>query len=43
MNQFKPRIAYGETAGPVNFGATFTPLGGTNIGGLLGSVVSTQI
>ncbi|SDA88769.1 TonB-linked outer membrane protein, SusC/RagA family [Algoriphagus alkaliphilus] len=43
MNQLKPRIAYGETAGPVNFGATFTPLGGTNIGGLLGSVVSTQI
>lgn len=43
MNQLKPRVAYGETAGPVNFGATFTPLGGTNIGGLLGSVVSTQI
>lgn len=43
MNQFKPRIAYGETAGPVNFGATFTPLNGTNIGGLLGSVVGTQI
>ncbi|SEF46539.1 SusC/RagA family TonB-linked outer membrane protein [Algoriphagus boritolerans] len=43
INQLKPRIAYGETAGPVNFGSTFTPLGGTNIGGLLGSVVSTQI
>ncbi|MDF2158593.1 SusC/RagA family TonB-linked outer membrane protein [Algoriphagus sp. CAU 1675] len=43
INQLKPRIAYGETAGPVGFGATFTPLGGTNIGGLLGSVVSTQI
>ena len=43
MNQLKPRVAYGETAGPVGFGATFTPLGGTNIGGLLGSVVSTQI
>ncbi|PZV79712.1 TonB-linked SusC/RagA family outer membrane protein [Algoriphagus aquaeductus] len=43
INQLKPRIAYGETAGPVNFGATFTPLGGTNIGGLLGSVVGTQI
>ncbi len=43
VNQLKPRIAYGETAGPVNFGATFTPLGGTNIGGLLGSVVGTQI
>jgi TonB-linked SusC/RagA family outer membrane protein len=43
MNQLKPRIAYGETAGPVNFGATFTALDGTNIGGLLGSVVGTQI
>jgi len=43
INQLKPRIAYGETAGAVNFGATFTPLGGTNIGGLLGSVVGTQI
>ena len=43
INLLKPRIAYGETAGPVAFGATFTPLNGTNIGGLLGSVVSTQI
>lgn len=43
INQLKPRIAYGETAGPVPFGSTFTPLGGANIGGLLGSVVSTQI
>jgi len=43
INQLKPRIAYGETAGPVPFGATFTALGGTNIGGFLGSVVSTQI
>jgi TonB-linked SusC/RagA family outer membrane protein len=43
ISQFKPRIAYGETAGPVAFGATFTPLGGTNIGGLLGSTVSTSI
>ncbi|MEJ8841035.1 SusC/RagA family TonB-linked outer membrane protein [Lacibacter sp. H375] len=43
INQLKPRIAYGETAGPVAFGSTFTPLNGTNIGGLLGSVVSTQI
>jgi len=43
VNQLKPRIAYGETAGPVAFGSTFTPLGGANIGGLLGSVVSTQI
>lgn len=43
ISQLKPRIAYGETAGPVGFGATFTPLGGTNIGGLLGSTVSTSI
>ncbi|RZS96754.1 SusC/RagA family TonB-linked outer membrane protein [Cecembia calidifontis] len=43
FSALKPRIAYGETAGPVAFGATFTPLGGANIGGLLGSVVSTQI
>ncbi|WP_339753273.1 SusC/RagA family TonB-linked outer membrane protein [Algoriphagus aquimarinus] len=39
----KPRIAYGETAGPVPFGSTYTPLGGTNIGGLLGSTVATSI
>ena len=43
INLLKPRIAYGETAGPVAFGSTFTPLDGTNIGGLLGSTVSTQI
>ncbi|WP_226390788.1 SusC/RagA family TonB-linked outer membrane protein [Penaeicola halotolerans] len=43
VSQLKPRIAYGETAGPVGFGATFTPLGGANVGGLLGSVVSTAI
>lgn len=43
VSNLKPRIAYGETAGPVAFGTTFTPLGGSNIGGLLGSVVSPQI
>jgi outer membrane receptor protein involved in Fe transport len=43
VSQLKPRIAYGETAGPVGFGQTFTPLGGTNIGGLLGSTVATSI
>lgn len=43
ITQLKPRIAYGQTAGPVPFGATFTPLGGTNIGGFLGSVVSTSL
>lgn len=41
VSQLKPRIAYGETAGPVTFGDTFTPLLGVNIGGLLGSVVSS--
>ncbi|MFM7357332.1 MAG: SusC/RagA family TonB-linked outer membrane protein [Sediminibacterium sp.] len=43
ISQFKPRIAYGQTAGPVPFGATFTSLGGVNIGGLLGSTVATSI
>jgi TonB-linked SusC/RagA family outer membrane protein len=43
ISQLKPRIAYGETAGPVEFGSTFTKLEGANIGGLLGSVVDTQI
>ena len=43
ITQLKPRIAYGATSGPVAFGSTFTSLGGTNIGGLLGSVVSSQI
>jgi outer membrane receptor protein involved in Fe transport len=43
ISQLKPRIAYGATSGPVAFGSTFTSLGGTNIGGLLGSVVSSQI
>ncbi|AFL85413.1 TonB-linked outer membrane protein, SusC/RagA family [Belliella baltica DSM 15883] len=43
VNQLKPRIAYGETAGPVAFGNIYTPLIGANIGGLLGSVVSAQV
>lgn len=43
ISQLKPRIAYGETAGPVAFGNTFTPLQGANIGGLLGSVVGSQV
>lgn len=43
FNMLKPRIAYGETAGPVGFGATFTSLAGVNIGGLLGSVVTNTI
>lgn len=43
LNMLKPRIAYGETAGPVSFGATFTSLGGASIGGLLGSIVTNTI
>jgi TonB-linked SusC/RagA family outer membrane protein len=43
VNMLKPRVAYGETAGPVGFGATFTSLTGVNIGGLLGSVVGNTI
>ncbi|HMR57824.1 MAG TPA: TonB-dependent receptor, partial [Cyclobacteriaceae bacterium] len=43
VSQLKPRFAYGQTAGPVPFGTTFTPLTGVNIGGLLGSTVSTTI
>lgn len=43
ISQFKPRVAYGQTAGPVPFGATFTSLGGVNIGGLLGATVPTSI
>lgn len=43
ITMLKPRIAYGETAGPVTFGATFTSLGGVSVGGLLGSVVSSAI
>ncbi|MBM3442649.1 MAG: SusC/RagA family TonB-linked outer membrane protein [Bacteroidetes bacterium] len=43
ISQFKPRVAYGQTAGPVPFGATFTSLGGVNIGGLLGATVATSI
>ncbi|WP_316742021.1 SusC/RagA family TonB-linked outer membrane protein [Pedobacter antarcticus] len=40
ISQLKPRIAYGETAGPVSFSSIYTPLVGTNIGGLLGSASS---
>lgn len=32
INQFKLRVAYGETGGLPNFGAIFSSLGGTNIG-----------
>lgn len=43
ISQLKPRIAYGETAGPVAFGATYSSLVGVNIGGLLGSSLSTIV
>lgn len=43
ISQLKPRVAYGQTAGPVPFGATFTSLGGVNIGGLLGSTVAVNV
>jgi len=43
ISQLKPRVAYGQTAGPVPFGSTFTSLGGVNIGGLLGATVPTSI
>ena len=43
ISQLKPRVAYGQTAGPVPFGATFTSLGGVNIGGLLGATVATGV
>jgi TonB-linked SusC/RagA family outer membrane protein len=43
VNQVKPRVAYGETAGLPAFGNTFTALNAANIGGLLGSTVTTAI
>lgn len=38
FNQFKLRVAYGETGGLPNFGAIFSSLGGTNIGDSGGAV-----
>ena len=43
ITSLKPRIAYGETAGPVPFGSTFTQLAAANIGGLFGSVVGNTV
>lgn len=43
ISQLKPRVAYGETAGPVAFGNVYTQLPAASIGGMLGSVVGTQI
>ncbi|MDR9418315.1 SusC/RagA family TonB-linked outer membrane protein [Gracilimonas sp.] len=42
IDQFKLRTAYGETGGKASFGSTFEALGGVNIGGNLGSVISTR-
>ena len=39
VNQFKFRIAYGETGNPASFGSTFTSLGANNIGGVIGQSV----
>jgi TonB-linked SusC/RagA family outer membrane protein len=38
VNQFKLRVAYGETGGLPNFGAIFSSLNGTNIGDIGGAV-----
>jgi TonB-linked SusC/RagA family outer membrane protein len=40
ISQLKFRTAYGETGSPANFGATFTSLGASNIGGSVGRSVS---
>ncbi|MDT0555318.1 SusC/RagA family TonB-linked outer membrane protein [Patiriisocius hiemis] len=39
INQMKLRAAYGETGNPARFGATFTSLGASNIGGVIGQSV----
>lgn len=42
FTQIKPRVAYGETGGLPNFGATFRSLSGGNIGGFLATFASTR-
>ncbi|WP_340104081.1 SusC/RagA family TonB-linked outer membrane protein [Rhodohalobacter sp. 8-1] len=42
IDQLKLRTAYGETGGKASFGSTFEALTGVNIGGSLGSVISTR-
>lgn len=42
VSQLKLRAAYGETGGLPNFGETFEVLNGVNIGGGLGSTISTR-
>lgn len=39
INQLKFRAAYGETGNPASFGSTFTSLGASNIGGVIGQSV----
>jgi TonB-linked SusC/RagA family outer membrane protein len=41
VSHLKLRVAYGETGGLPNFGATFTSLSTVVLGGLLGSTLST--
>jgi len=41
FSQLKLRVAYGQTGGLPNFGATFTPLNSVTIGGNLGAVQGT--
>jgi TonB-linked SusC/RagA family outer membrane protein len=42
VNQFKLRVAYGETGGVPNFGDTFRALNGANIGSNLGLTISSR-
>jgi TonB-linked SusC/RagA family outer membrane protein len=43
VNEFKLRFAYGRTGGEPVFGNTFTSLGTTNYGGLLGTQTPTTV
>ncbi|WP_421764646.1 SusC/RagA family TonB-linked outer membrane protein [Ekhidna sp.] len=42
INQFKVRVAYGETGSSATYGSLFTTFDPTNIGGQGGSVIDTQ-
>lgn len=42
INQFKLRVAYGETGSSATFGSLFTTFDPTNIGGQGGSIIGTQ-
>ncbi|WP_430965139.1 SusC/RagA family TonB-linked outer membrane protein [Spongiimicrobium sp. 2-473A-2-J] len=41
VNQFKLRVAYGETGSSARFGSLYTPLGPTSIGGVPGLALPT--